>query len=56
MAMSLGQITKVEAGRGGGRGHSGMAHRNKTEYIKWVTKKKRRLEAKRAAQKWRDSQ
>jgi hypothetical protein len=47
MNMGLGQIKKVEAGSGDNRGHSGMAHRNKTECIKWVAKKKRRAESKR---------
>jgi hypothetical protein len=48
--MSLGKIKKVDAGSGGYRGHSGMDHRNKTEFIKWVTKKKRRAESKRLSQ------
>jgi len=43
-------IKKIEAGSGGKRGHSGMAHRHKTEWIKLVTKKLRRLESKRLCQ------
>lgn len=45
--MSLGRKEKTEGGSGGKRGHSNMTHWNKTEYIKEVSKKKRRIESKK---------
>ena len=38
---------KVEGGQGGKKGHSNMAHCDHTEWIKYCTKKTRRIEAKK---------
>lgn len=45
--MSIGRQTKSTGGQGGRRGHSNMCHWSPTEEIKRMSKKKRRLEAKK---------
>ena len=45
------KVRKIEGGSGGKRGHSNMAHWEKTETIKTKTKVARRRESKEIARK-----